>query len=96
MVGVVGLNYVVVAVVDVVGLNLCLTERCCWCSGWCCWTVSVCDRSRLLLRWLGVVGLCLCVTGVGFVAVVGVVEPYFCVTAVALLKLLVLLNCMSV
>ena len=57
---------------------------------------------------VGVVGLCLCVTGVGLVAVVGVVklffcvtgvgvvEPYFCVTGVALLKVLVLLNCMSV
>ena len=40
------------AVVGVVGLYLCVTGVVCCGSGWCCWTVCVCDRSRLLLRWL--------------------------------------------
>ena len=51
MVGVVGLNYVV-AGVRVVGLNLCLTEICCWCSDWCCQTESMFDRNMLLVQWL--------------------------------------------
>ena len=51
VVGVVGLNYVV-AGVGVVGLNLCLTEICCWCSDWCCQTESMFDRNMLLVQWL--------------------------------------------
>ena len=66
-VGVVGLGLCVgitgvgiAAAVGVVGLCLCMTTVGCCCSGWCCWTVSVCDRSRLLLQWLVVLD-CICV-----------------------------------
>ena len=36
--------------VGVAELYLCVTRVGCCCSGWCCWTVSMCVMGRLLLQ----------------------------------------------